>query len=382
MDSFCFGGLEEKFMKIAFLSHFDYNLYLFRLPIMKELVKRGHKVFAICPRGKVSDKFENFDITHIDYKIERRSLNPFKELKTLKNIYDHIKALDLDVLHNFTAKPNIYGSVAGDLAKVPVIINTVTGLGSYYILDSKRALFIRSVIERLYKEANKKATAVIFQNSDDMKYFIEKGLSRKNRSYLVRSSGIDTNYFSPVENRNDKAVVLMIARAIWHKGIREFYKMAEILKDENAKFVLVGDVDKGNPSSADENFLRSKNVEWLGHRDDIKELIGKSDIFVLPSYREGVPRTLLEAASMAKPIVATDTVGCREVVREGYNGFLVPVKDAVSLAEKVKVLIEDESLRERFGKNSRELAVKEFDVKIVVEKYLDIYEKLLREKNV
>jgi len=368
-------------MKIAFLSHFDYNLYLFRLPIMKRLVERGHEVYAICPAGKVSNKFREFGIKHVDYKIERRSLNPFKELKTIKHIYDEIKVLNLDVLHNFTAKPNIYGSVAGHLAKIPVVINTITGLGSYYISNSKRAVFVRNVMEKLYKEANKRAKAVIFQNQDDMKYFINKGLSEKEKSYLVRSSGIDTEYFAPMQvEKSEKLTVLMIARAIWHKGIREFYEAAEILKDRNVKFVLVGDIDHGNPSSADEKFLKSGNVEWLGHRDDIKNLIAKSDIFVLPSYREGVPRTLLEAAAMGKPIVTTDTVGCREVVIDGYNGFLVPVRDAESLAKKIDILIKDRDLREKFGRNSRELAVKEFDVKIVVEKYLKIYKKLLPKK--
>jgi len=167
----------------------------------------------------------------------------------------------------------------------------------------------------------------------------------------------------------------MIARAIWHKGIREFYTMADNLKNLDVEFVLIGDTDNGNPSCADEIFLKNGNVKWLGHRDDIKEQIAKCDIFVLPSYREGVPRTLLEASSMAKPIVTTDTVGCKEVVIDGYNGFLVPLKDTKILTEKVKELIFNKKLRETMGKNGRIITLKEFDVRIVIKKYVQIYKK-------
>ena len=164
--------------KIAFLSHLDLNLYLFRLPIMIELVKQGYTVYAICPRGEKFDEFKNYGIIALEYKIQRKSLNPFKELKTILNIYKVIKPLQLDILQNFTAKPNIYGSISGHLAKVPMVINAVTGLGSFYISQTKKANAVKKVIEILYKESNKKANFCIFQNSDDMKYFIDKKLSR------------------------------------------------------------------------------------------------------------------------------------------------------------------------------------------------------------
>jgi N,N'-diacetylbacillosaminyl-diphospho-undecaprenol alpha-1,3-N-acetylgalactosaminyltransferase len=364
--------------KIAFLSHLDLNLYLFRLPIMIELVKHGHTVYAICPRGDKFDEFKKHGIVALDYKIERKSLNPLKELRTIRNIYRTIKPLKLDILQNFTAKPNIYGSIAGHLAKVPLIVNAVTGLGSFYISKTKKTVIVRNVMEKLYKESNKKADFVIFQNSDDMKYFIDKNLVSKEKAVLIKSSGIDTKVFAPsnkIPHTDQEIVVLMVARAIWHKGIAEYYEAAEILKDEKIKFVLIGDTDEGNVSCADKVFLNSGNVTWLGHRDDIKDQIELCDIFVLPSYREGVPRTLLEAASLAKPIVTTDTVGCREVVDEGTNGFLVPLRDAKTLASRIKQLALDKDLRETMGKNGRIKALNEFDVDIVVKKYLDIYDK-------
>lgn len=380
MEYVLFRSLERQpiMKKIAFLSHLDLNLYLFRLPIMIELVKRGFIVYAICPKGDKFHKFQNYGIIALDYKIERKSLNPFKELKTIRNIYKTIKPLKLDILQNFTAKPNVYGAIAGDLAKIPLIVNAVTGLGSFYISQTKKAAIVKGIIELLYKHSNKKADFVIFQNSDDMKYFIENNLVAKQKAILIKSSGIDTKLFKPsdtISHAKNEIVVLMVARAIWHKGIAEYYKAAEILKNENIKFVLIGDTDKGNLSCADADFLNSGNVKWLGHRDDIKEQIELCDIFVLPSYREGVPRTLLEATSLAKPIVTTDTVGCREVVEEGFNGFLVPVADADSLALKIRQLADDKNLRDTMGKNGRIKAINEFDVEIVVKKYLDIYDK-------
>jgi N,N'-diacetylbacillosaminyl-diphospho-undecaprenol alpha-1,3-N-acetylgalactosaminyltransferase len=364
--------------KIAFLSHLDANLYLFRLPIMKELVKKGYKVYAICPKGDKFHLFNQYGIEAIEYKIERNSLNPLKELWTIKQIYKVIRPLNLDILQNFTAKPNIYGSIVGKLAKVPMVVNAITGLGSFYISNSKKAKFIKMIMEFLYKIVNSQVNYVIFQNSDDKNYFIKKKLVEKDRAVLIKSSGIDTDKFSSnskFKTQNSKLIVLMVARAIWHKGIKEFYATADNLKKLDVEFILIGDTDEGNPSCANKQFLNSGNVTWLGHRDDIKEQIEQCDIFVLPSYREGVPRTLLEAASMAKPIVTTDAVGCREVVDDGVNGFLIPIKDSKILTQRVKKLINNKDLRGKMGENGRIKILKEFAIEIIIQQYMELYEK-------
>jgi len=374
--------LEEKTMsqKIAFLSHLDLNLFLFRLPIMQALVQKGYIVYAICPRGEKFDEFEKYGIKALEYKIKRQSLNPFKELGTIRNIYRVIKPLKLDILQNFTAKPNIYGSIVGHLAKIPLIVNAVTGLGSFYIEESKKAKTVKKVMNTLYKEANKKAHYCVFQNSDDRQYFIDKKLVKKEKAILIKSSGIDTQIFSSTSyysshiTHHSPLTILMIARGIWHKGIKEYYEAAEILKNKDLKFILIGDTDEGNISCASKSFLNSGNVKWLGHKDNIKEQIEKCDIFVLPSYREGVPRTLLEAASMGKPIVTTDAVGCKEVVDDGVNGFLVPVKDSKTLAEKINLLVNSSELREEMGKQSRIKAQNEFDINVIVQQYLEVYD--------
>lgn len=379
-------------MKIAFLSHLDLNLYLFRLPIMIELIKNGHTVYAICPKGDKFDLFEQYGVKAISYDISRESLNPLKELKTIKNIYDTIIFLNLDILHNFTVKPNIYGSIAGKFAKVPKILNSVTGMGSFYIVTSKKAIIVRTIIELLYTIVNKMVNAVVFQNADDMKYYVDKNVVSKQKAILIRSSGINSRVYdiNKIDNINiqklkdelqisNELVVLMVARAIWDKGIREYYEACEILsrKYHNVKFLFVGDTDDGNLSCANKEFLKSSQVHWLGHRNDILELTALSDIYVLPSYREGVPRTLLEAASMSKPIVTTNAIGCKEVVQDGYNGFLVELKNSVSLSKGIEKLILDENLRDKMGKNGRIKVLKEFDVNVVVKKYMDVYEEII-----
>jgi N,N'-diacetylbacillosaminyl-diphospho-undecaprenol alpha-1,3-N-acetylgalactosaminyltransferase len=352
--------------------------------MMVELVKRGHTVYAIAPCGEYSIKFSLYGIKHIDYTIQRESLNPFKERVFVENIYKAIVPLKLDILHTFTAKPNIYGTFAATRAKVPVILNLIEGLGSFYVENSVKNRLIRFMIEKLYKKAFQLSQKAVFVNSDDPSYMIKRGLIEEDKVKIIKSVGIDTEEFSMSKisdvsllkkslGLKDEIVVLMVARAIWHKGVREFYEVASMFERKKVKFILVGDIDKGNHSSASKEFLQNGNVVWLGHRDDIKELTALCDIYVLPSYREGVPRTLLEAASMAKPIVTTDTVGCREVVDDAVNGFLVPVKDTMVLFEKIDLLVKNAPLREEMGKKGREKAVKEFDIKNIVSQYLELY---------
>ncbi len=381
-------------MTIAFLSHLDLNLYLFRLPMMQELVKQGHKVYAVCPKGDKFDLFAQYGIEALAYEIERSSLNPLKELKAIYNIYKAIKPLKLDMLHTFTAKPNIYGTLAGKMAKVPTIINLVEGLGSFYIEDTKKNVLVRTIIEKLYRFVFYFSDKVVFVNTDDPAYLESKRVISKNKIKIIKSVGIDTQEFDSQKieeevledlkealDLKNKIVVLMVARAIWHKGIREYYEASSLLSSKkNIQFILVGDIDEGNPSSASKAFLEDGNVLWLGHRNDIFMLTALSDIYVLPSYREGVPRTLLEAASMAKPIITTDTIGCREVVEDGVNGYLVPIKDAHALAKKIEYLVSHKEERKVMGENGRIMAIKEFDIKNVVRQYMTLYKELEKGK--
>ncbi len=355
---------------------------------MLEMVKRGHEVYAIAPDGKYRGLIEEHNIHYITYSINRSSVNPVKELGTIRHLKNTLSGLGLDILHTFMAKPNIYGTIAARQAEIPIVINTVTGLGSYYVGKSIKVKLVRFVIEQAYRFSFKKADCVIFQNEDDMSLYSKKIVDPA-KSVLVKGSGIDTGRFSPEAlNKNgvdalrrelgfrNKKIVLMIARAIWHKGIKEYYRAADIFtkKYQDWEFVFAGDTDSGNISCASEIFLNSGSVRWLGFRNDVRELLTMCEIYVLPSYyREGLPRTLLEAAAMEKPLVTTDVPGCREVVEDGFNGYLVKPKNAVDLAEKIEKLMLDEYKRITFGRNGREKIKKEFDISLVIDKYLDIY---------
>lgn len=380
---------KNKKKSFGFLSHLDLNLYLFRTPIMKALIAKGHKVYAICPLGDKNQALRDIGCEVINYKIDRKGLNPFGEKKAIDNIYDAIKDLKLDILHTFTAKPNIYGTIAAKKAGVAVVLNLVEGLGSFYVSDSFKNRVVRFIMEGLYKRAFALSNGCVFVNSDDPKYMVSRGIIKKERVKIIKSVGVDTKKFSmkqystsrieEIKNTfgvSGKVIVLMVARALFDKGVREYYEACEIIKAKysDVEFLHVGGIDEGNHSAASREFLENSQVHWLGHRDDIADLTAISDIYVLPSYREGLPATLMEATSMSKPIVATNTFGCRDVVDDGINGFLVPIKDAKSLAQKIEALILDESLRHKMGDNGRKKALEEFAIEKVVKQYMEYYE--------
>jgi len=363
-------------MTFGFLSHLDYNLWLFRLPIMQELVRQGHTVYAICPSGEISESFSKHGITYIPYEIERSSLNPLKELSAIRNIYRAIKLLNLDILHTFTAKPNIYGTIAGKLAKVPRIINLVEGLGSFYLENDFKSRAVRTLIEFLYTRIFKLSNTVMFVNKDDPAYLLSKDIVAPEKIFIIKGVGIDTERWSPSPKMDQWIRVTMVARALKHKGVQEFIDAATILMQHysNISFQFVGSPDEGNRSSFPETYMKEQTaIHYLGYQTNIRHILSQSDIFVLPSYREGLPRTSMEAMSMGLPIVTTDVVGCRETVDQGVNGFLVPPYNASALSDAIKKLLDDPDLRSRMGQAGREKALREFDVATIVDKHLEVY---------
>lgn len=381
-------------MRFAFLSSLDLNLYLFRLDIMKALQREGHKVIAIVPRGDYFQKLIDEGVETVEYSLNRGSLSPLSAVSSIFELSKLLKSLNLDLLHTFTVKPNIYGTFAGKLAKVPKILNLVEGMGSFYVDNSLKSRAVRKVIESLYRAVFKLSNQTVFVNSDDPEYLISKGIISREKVKVIRSVGIDIDEYSPdsiseetkqkyreeLNISENQPVITMIGRAILHKGTEDFYKSAEILEEKSYKFLFIGDIDKGNRFSMSEKFMSSrKNVDWLGFRSDIKELIAISDIIVLPSYREGVPRTLLEAGAMGKPIIATDVVGCREVVEDGINGYLVPLNSPKVISDKIEFLFSSRELYNRFATDSRKIVEKEFNLTYIVNKYMENYRRILDE---
>ena len=368
---------------IAFLSHIDINLYLFRLHIMKKLKDKGWYVYAIIPEGKYAREFSKYGIKSLFYKIKRKSLNPLRELKLIFSLQRIFKKLRLDILHTYVVKSNIYGTIAAKATKVPTVINSITGLGSFYIENTRKANFVKWIIESLYKYAFSYSKKVIFQNPDDLKYFITKDIIPLNKAFLVMGSGVDTEkfVFSPKESSSLFRIIL-VSRLVRHKGIVEFCEAAKRLKQKykNIEFVLVGDFYDGNPYSVSKEYIYNLNekgiINFLGWRDDIDRLIVESDVLVLPSYREGIPNTPLEAMSLGRPIIVADTIGCKEVIEDGVNGLKIKAKDIDSLAGAIESCYLNRSFSRKAGRHGRIKAEREFSKQKIVDIHLRLYESL------
>jgi N,N'-diacetylbacillosaminyl-diphospho-undecaprenol alpha-1,3-N-acetylgalactosaminyltransferase len=384
-------------MHIVFLSHLDLNLR-FRMPIMQALVKNGNRVTALVPDGPYAVRFSQENIRHEHYNISRAGLNPFKELKVVFSLFKILKQLSPDLVHTFTAKPNIYGTLAAQLAGVPVIVNSVTGLGSFFVEVGRHGL-MKFLLLRFYRLSGALSNATIFQNEDDVIFFRDNKLVSKEKVHLIKGSGVDLERFSQKKFSRensinlkkclgispDTVVVTLMARLIWDKGIKEFCEAARQLRNNTSQqfiFLLVGDYYDGNPNAIPHTYIesavRGEEIVFTGWRDDVPAILAASDIVVLPSYyREGIPVSLMEAMAMSRPLVTTDAPGCRETVEDGWNGFLVPIRDANALARVIGKLIEDPTLREIMGRRSREKAEHEFDVRFVVREHLQLYQRLL-----
>ncbi len=371
--------------RIGFLSHADMSLHFFRRPIMQALKERGHEVFAIAPLGAYTQDLAR-DFNAVTYDLDRASLNPFTVFSNTKALARELKRLNLDLLQTAAHKSNVFGTLAAREAGIKYVINLVEGLGSFYIDEDIKTRLVRAVLEKLYKFSFSQADACVFVNDADPDYMLSRGLIAKQKVIRIKSVGVNAERFNPQivsaadlgEDLHGKKIVLMIARAMWHKGVREFYEAAKILKDRSdAKFVFVGEGFAGNKSTADPTFLRSGAVHYLGARNDVPELLKASYLLALPSYKEGFPRTVLEAMSMARACVVSDCSGCVEAVQEGVNGLICRTRDAEDLARKIEILLDDPALCERLGRNGRELVLANYDEKIIAKKYLEVYRKFI-----
>ena len=375
--------------KVLMVAHWDWVLYNFRLPLARALREKGFEVIFVCPYGEYVPKLKEEGFRWIHWAIVRRSLNPVRELIAILHLASIYQREQPQIVHHFTIKPNFYGSIAAFLARRDKVINTFTGLG-FLFSEHPLAIGLRSSVLPLAKLAFRASKGwSVFQNHQDLETCLRLRLVLPERVVVIDGSGIDTrkfhpNHDSPPDNHEHPIVVFMAARLLWDKGVREFVEAARVLKARGlqVEFWLAGKPDKGNPMCVPEEFLKKWQEEgvinWLGHRDDMPNLLQQVDIAVLPSYyHEGVPRFLLEAAACGLPLVATDIEGCRVVVREGVNGFLVPPRNPTALADALERLLQDPSLRRRMGQASRHIAEVEFDERKVLAKWLALYERVL-----
>jgi glycosyltransferase involved in cell wall biosynthesis len=372
-------------MKIALIAHWDWTLYNFRMPLAHALRERGYDVVFVCPFGEYVSFIRKVGFPVVDWHLQQRSFNPLSEGMAIAHLFRIYRREAFDAVHHFTIKPNIYGSLAAQMARIPQIINTFTGLG-FVFADSMVSCLLRTVVLPLLRMVLRPRNAMtVFQNDHDREVFLQRGLVRSAQSSVIAGSGVNTTRFAPNSDGllpKAEPVVLMASRLLLDKGLGELVAAAQHLRGLGirCRFWVAGTPDEGNPACVPRALLaqwqRDAVVEFLGQRTDIPELLRQADIAVLPSYHEGLPRFLQEAAATGLPLVATDIEGCRMVVRTGINGLLVPPKDAMALAQALGTLVTDASMRARMGRTSREIAVQEFNEARIMEQYLWLYKEL------
>jgi glycosyltransferase involved in cell wall biosynthesis len=389
-----------------------WNVFNFRTGLIRALVGQGHEVIAVAPFDSFAPRLAELGCRYVPLAMDNQGTNPTKDLLLLWRFYRLLGRERPDVFLGYTVKPNVYGSLAAHSLGIPVI-NNIAGLGAVFINDSLLTRLVRG----LYRVALKRSAKVFFQNEDDREMFISGGLVPAGVTDRVPGSGVDLVRFSiqgglpwvvepPLPNTSppmgeglldssDDATgeenirFLLIARMLWDKGVGEFVEAARMVQTRypNAEFCLLGFLDVQNPAAISrdqmEKWVTEGVVNYLGEAENIRPHLLAADCVVLPSYREGTPRTLLEAAAMARPIITTDSVGCRDVVDDGVNGFLCRPRDASDLAEKMARMISmSQAEREAMGLRGREKIEREFDEKIVIDKYLAAIEAVLAGDNI
>lgn len=366
-------------MKLLYFANTDWYLYNFRLPLLESVRQAGHDVLLLSPPGEYAQRLVEAGFSWRPFPLDRRGTHPLREAATVARLVRIYREEQPDLVHHFTIKCVLYGSLAARWAGVSHVVNAVTGLGHVFIDRGPRAAVLRPLVGLLYRLALARS-AVIFQNPDDQAAFAALGLTRRAQTFLIRGSGVDVQRFQPRCHRPEGPITIFFAgRLLREKGVVELLQAARqvLAQRPNVRFRLAGDPDPGNPSSIDVDTLsnewRDSRLEFRGHRDDMVAELAAADLVVLPSYREGTPRVLLEAAAAGLPLVATDVPGCREVVQHEVNGLLVPVRTVEPLAAAMLRLIDDPALRQRYGAASRTLALQAFAQEKVISATLAVY---------
>ena len=378
-----------KMKTLLFVANVDWFFLSHRMCLAVAAKDSGWKVSVACEdTGRASEIIQD-GISFINLSFSRSGTNLIEEAKTIRRFYLLYKKINPDVVHHITLKPVIYGSFIARKVRVGGVLNAISGLG--YTFTENRKGPVRRIMTQLMKFGFKHENlACIFQNRDDLLELQGHGiLNSNNVIHLIKGSGVNLEEFKPRENKlksDNRRIVLFPTRMLIDKGVRELRSATELLfrsYRHKISFILAGLADEENKAGVSPKYLKEWEtrdyVKWVGYQRNMVDLYSNCDIVVLPSYREGMPKTLLEACAMGKPIITTNAIGCRECVDEEVNGLKVPVKSVSELANAIARLVDNPDLCKKMGKASRQKAVREFDQKEVVRKHLDIYYKLLNE---
>ncbi|MES2243996.1 MAG: glycosyltransferase family 4 protein [Pseudomonadota bacterium] len=369
--------------KLLFLVTEDWYFCSHRLPPARAAQAAGYDVVVatrVDLRG-AEIMAEGFKLVPI--RLRRRSRNPFREMAAIAEIAQIYRRERPDIVHHVALKPVLYGSFAALLVRRPAVVNALAGMGFLFTSSSRTAAVLRAAVSRIFRVLlNAGRSVLILQNPDDEAMLVSGGLVAPSRVRLIRGSGVDIERFAPTPEPGGTPVVMLPSRLLWDKGVGEFVAAAGVLRARGvvARFVLVGDGDADNPASIPDAQLKAWHdsglIEGWGRCEDMPGALAQAHIVCLPSYREGLPKVLLEAAACARALVATDAPGCREIVRHGENGLLVPLRDAASLADAIERLLGDPALRLRMGQKGRHMVEAEFSEAKVAQETLAVYREM------
>ena len=372
-------------MKLVLFANTDWYLWNFRRSLAVALRDAGHEVLLISPDGPYGERLAGLGLRWQPVPMDRRSLNPLREAMLLWHLLRLFRRERPALVHGFTIKCAVYGSLAARLAGVPARVNAVAGMGYVFTSGDAKARLLRPVVRALLRLAlGGRGARLILQNPDDVALFEQARLVDPASIRLIEGSGVDTTRFSPAGHSDAGRVrVLLPARLLWDKGLAEYAQAARLLRERAVPvdLLLAGEPDPGNPAAVPQaevmRWVDDGLLDWLGHVDDMPALLRSVEIVALPSYREGLPKGLIEAAASGCALIATDVPGCRQVVEHEVDGLRVPVRDGPALADAIQRLVTDAPLRARLAAAAREKAIARFDERSVVARTLQVYEELL-----
>ncbi len=368
--------------KIVIALNTAWNLANFRAGLIRALVAKGHEVVAVAPYDDYALRLHELGCRYVALPMDNKGTHPGRDLMLFLRFWFLLKRERPNVFLGYTVKPNVYGSLAAHVLGIAVV-NNIAGLGATFIRDN----WLTRLVQLLYRTALSRSRHVFFQNEEDLRLFVERGLVASDKVSRLPGSGVDlaTFCYTPMRTLENRAFVfLLVARLLWDKGVGEYVEAARLVRRQypTAKFQLLGFLDVKNPTAVSSEqmneWVEEGVVEYLGVADDVKPYLAAADCVVLPSYREGVPRSLLEAAAMGRPIVTTDAVGCRDAVDDGVSGLLCRTRNADDLAVKLLRIIEMPAEdRAKIGLAGRSKMELEFDENIVIDRYMHVIKSFL-----
>lgn len=371
--------------KILFVVNVDWFFISHRLVIAEKALAMGYEVMVACEDSGRSSEITAKGIEFFNIPFTRSGVNLADEIRTILRLFFLYNTLKPDIVHHVTMKPVVYGSIIARILHIRGVVNSISGLGFTFI-NSRSGLVRMTILQLMKVGFRRNNLEIIFQNDDDRRELVYLGVINSNKSTcLIKGSGVDLIEFYETPFPDFSTIkVLLSSRMLWHKGVKEFCEAAILLKERyygKVQFILAGMLDPENKADIPlfylEKICDGDYINWIGHQSNILGVIQNSHIVVLPSYREGMPKSLLEACAVGRAIVTTDAVGCKETVDEGINGFKVPVESSSDLARALERLFDNHELITVMGHNSRAKAEKEFDVIHVVDKHMEVYKKLL-----